>query len=171
MVITRDMLRRVNRLLGLFKPPEISTVGSLDTIPTEKDKPSNHSSHDKMKKYRELYYDYPARKGYQVSLVANTNSMEPMFDSNCIIILENVQGKWSKRLQEEPFSKGDVVTYLTNVGSIIHELKEKTTWLGRPAWLLQGLNNKLPDMSKVKEDIITHRVCGIWYCKKERDGD
>jgi len=171
MVITRDMIKMVNDFINRFRTPEISTVGSLDLVPTEKDKPSNHSSLEKRKTYNSLYWLYTSKKGYRVSMVANTNSMEPMIDSNCILVLEALQGKWSWRLEKQPLEVGQTVTYDTTVGSIVHNLKVKTTWLGKPAWLLQGLNNKLPDMSKVKEDQIPYRLCGIVYCQQEREGD
>jgi len=172
MAITRELLYRVNQWLSrLGSPKQATLMGDLDMVPTQNDKPSNHSSHDLMATYRQLKKDYPGYKGYRVSTVANTNSMEPLLDDNSVLVLEVFSGKWIKRLFDQPFSKGDIVTYDSTSGSIIHVLKIKTIWLGRPAWILQGANNFLPDMSKVLESQITSRLFIQADCKQKREGD
>jgi len=157
--------------LRLNSPKSAVLVGSLDLKPSQGDKPSPHSSHVLMNVYRDEAKKHPVWLGYKVSTVANTNSMEPLLDANCVVVLELLSGEWSDRLIEQPFEKGDVVTYNTSVGSIIHVLKSRTTWLGEPAWILQGSNNFLPDMSKVLESGITGRLFKVCYCRQVIEGD
>jgi len=170
-MISRDLLDWVNSFIGRWNPPRGAAMGSLDLKPTQKDKPSNHSSHDLMQTYRRLKRSYPLYKGYRVSLVANTNSMEPLLDDNSVMVMELLQGDWSDRLFDQPLVAGDIVTYDSTSGSIIHVLKKPTTWLGKPAWILQGTNNFLPDMSKVLEEQITSRKFIQADCRQRRDGD
>jgi len=170
-MITRDLLVWVNRFISDLNKPRGAVLGGLDLKPTQKDKPSNHSSHELMATYRLQKKRYPTWKGYRVSLVANTNSMEPLLDDNSVLVMEIVGGLWKDRLLDQPFSAGDIVTYDSTVGTIIHVLKKRTTWLGESAWILQGTNNFLPDMSKVMESQITSRLFGQFDCRQRRDGD
>jgi len=85
--------------------------------------------------------------------------------------MELLQGKWTNRLELQPFKPGQTVTYDSTSGSIIHVLKKETTFLGEPAWILQGTNNFLPDMSKVPESQITSRLYIPAYCRQRREGD
>ncbi len=170
-MITRRFLDWINRMIERGNPPKTAMLGELDLVPTQSDKPSNHSSHDLMKTYRKNVKDYPQYKGYKVSTVANTNSMEPLFDANSVLILEELTGMWKYRLEEQPFKPGQIVTYDTTRGSIIHVLKTPTTFLGKPAWILQGTNNFLPDMTKVLESQITTRKYGQFDCKQIKEGD
>jgi len=173
------MVRKNRLLLDLLNswwlrvngPKSAVLLGELDLVPSQSDKPSPHSSHELMKVYQDESKKHPGWLGYKISTVANTNSMEPLLDANCVLVLELLQGDWQSRLLDQPFTVGDVVTYNTSVGSIIHVLKSKTTWLGEPAWILQGSNNFLPDMSKVLETAITARLFKIVYCRQVIEGD
>jgi len=153
---------------GLLLPPR----GELDLIPSQSDKPSPHSSLSRTKILSLLAYDFNSRTGFSVHRVANTNSMEPLFDDNSLVILEILEGKWRDlRLRLQPFVEGDVVIYKTTRGNIIHVLNTQTTFLGKKAWIIKGTNNKLPDMQKVPESAITHRLVGIMYGRQVRPGD
>lgn len=154
-------------------------IGGLITQekPTESDKPSPASSISQTAARRQLVWgDFTSENGYQIVGVANTNSMEPFIDQNCLVILEDLRGKWrDQRLRITPLAAGDIVIYEATVngrkGRIIHELKQQTTFLGKPAWIIKGYNNFLVDMAKVPETAIIQRYVGHIACRRVQSGD
>jgi hypothetical protein len=112
--------------------------------------------------------------GYQVSLVANTNSMEPFIDDNCVVALEKLNSEWREgRLKRQPLVPGDVVVWQIGKMRIIHELIRSRKFNGKMSWLIQGVNNKAPDLAGRYIDekyIVARHICTI-YTKQKRSGD
>ena len=144
---------------------------------TQADKPSAHSSLSSNwaeragKALAERIYTIDKTTNISVHSVANTNSMEPLFDDNCKVCLEELT---PVILARQPLVAGDIITYEAVYKgvktSIIHRLHSKTTFLGEPAWIVWGDNNFVPD-GKVREKLIKRRLVGIIYGKQKRDGD
>lgn len=143
--------------------------GFVETKETQADKPSAHSSFSKSKIKRIAYSAVREAKtlsdlNIETAEVSNTNSMEPFLDDNCIVLLEETP-------VGTEFWAGDIVVYQNNNKLVIHELKEKTTFLGEPAWIIKGKNNFLPDMVKVMEKDIIKRYFGHFVARPQRDND
>ena len=173
-MVTREIINFVNELFlhqANRKSPML-TGGADKSGPTQADKPSPKSSYKKSTLRSRFYTVFPKGKGHQVSYIANTNSMEPFLDDSDVVLLENLQGSYRDgRLEDEPFAPGQIVIYPTAQGRIIHTLKQKTMFLGWPAWYIQGHNNYLPDMARVPEFKISDRVVAIGYGRSVRSGD
>jgi hypothetical protein len=152
--------------------PLLHTGGRKSHEPTQNDQPSPKSSSTRNQLYSRLAKAYPSKEGFLRSGVANTNSMEPLLDDSDVVVTESLEGKWrGPRLKNQPLKEGDVVIYESNIGRIIHTLKSPTTFLGEPAWVIQGHNNFLPDMTKVPEDKIIARLVSINYGRSVRKND
>ena len=162
-----------NFLLRLARRRAALLTGGFDPgAPSQRDKPSPKSSYSVSFLRSRLLKLFPPSEGFLVSRIANTNSMEPLFDDSDLVVLELLTGRWRRdRLRREPFAPGQVVVYPSSVGRIIHVLKERTIFLGRPAWVVQGFNNFLPDMAKILEDRIESRLVLVGYGRRVREGD
>jgi len=173
-MVTQELLNWVNNFLlrnaARYRPT--ATGGWEPGGPTQQDKPSPKSSLTANYLSGKLRQIFKPQGGYQVSRVANTNSMEPLLDDSDVVVLEELTGEQREpRLTRQPFAPGQVVIYPSTVGRIIHTLKTRTTFLGKPAWIIQGANNFLPDMAKVPEEKIEARLVAIAYGRSVREGD
>jgi hypothetical protein len=97
--------------------------------------------------------------------VANTNSMIPTLDNNCVILLEKVVF--------EALSEGDIVRFRGNPALwgresfILHRLNERTA---RGWWPLGDGNTKM-DPEVVTPENFDRRVCGILYARRLENTD
>lgn len=166
------LLETLNDVLLKRRNNQQPELGYYDTgLPTQKDKPSPKSSVTVVDHYQRLRKVYPSTQGYDVSFIANTNSMEPFLDDSDLVVLEDVRGKWAKRLLQEPLASGQIIIYEAPDGKrIIHTLRQPATFLGQPAWVVQGNNNFLPD-PKVSEHAIIARLVAVAYGRRLREGD
>lgn len=156
-------LRHIQRHRATLVPAD----GWEDTKATQADKPSPHSSQSTAQLIKRLLKAFPPREGFRISQVAGTNSMEPMIDANSVVVLERLT---PAILERQPLLPGDVVIYTNGGMEIIHELISETTFLGKPAWLIKGRNNFLPD-GKIPTDRILWRMVGAMHGRQQRDGD
>ena len=172
-MVTQELIDWANGVIGRISAArKILADGNLDLVPTQKDKPSPKSSLTRTYLRSKALKVFTAALGYELNYVANTNSMEPLFDDSDVVLLESLQGKWrATRLRRQPLEEGQVVTYSSSVGTIIHVLKERLEEDGIVYWTLQGANNFLPDMSKVPEAAIKARLAGVLYGRSVRKGD
>lgn len=99
--------------------------------------------------------------------IANTNSMLPLMDANCVVLLE--------RTPFESLRPGDIVTYrstrqnLAGVNlTILHRLGERDA-AGR--FVIAGDNNAVNDGERVSRDNFDRRLCGILYGAKNATTD
>jgi len=159
---------RVNRLIEALKFVEPS--GTIDLKPSQKDKPSPHAGLSMSELRRRLITAFPYSEGYKISYVANTNSMEPLIDDNSIAVQERLDvPKWRvKFLKKAGFKKGDIVVYSWRGIRFIHMLQLYQRGRG---WLVQGVNNKVPDPFYVPEKAILSRVVCIGYSVQKRRRD
>lgn len=91
--------------------------------------------------------------------VANTNSMVPTLDNNCILLLEKV-----------PFaslSEGDIVRFKRGTDFIGHRLNRRVA----RGWEVMGDGNGQIDQELVTEANFDRRVMGILYARREADTD
>lgn len=168
-----DNASLVNWFLAKFntKKSTVQTITFDETFDegkaTQADKPSPHSSYT----WDDL--QVRARHGFQDDnihcyRVANTNSMEPIFDDNSLVIMETLN---ENLLKTQPLTEGDIIIYRNSAGlSIIHRLTTRGTFLGKPAWLVKGDNNYFPD-GWVQDRQITERLVGVLYGRQNRPGD
>lgn len=133
---------------------------------TQADKPSPHSSYTLEQAWVRARKAFPEEE-IRVWDVANTNSMEPLFDDNCQVITEQCT---SGRLALQPFSKGDIVVYQNGENLIIHRLQRSLTVGDRPVWQIGGDNNIFPD-GFIPESMIKYRLVGILYARQRRKDD
>ena len=95
-------------------------------------------------------------QGAILAAFADTNSMDPVFDagSNAIEIVPK---------SASALKVGDIVSYSTQYGTIIHRIIEigndEKGWYA----IFQGDNNPIPDPDKVRWDQIKRVVVGIIY--------
>ena len=87
---------------------------------------------------------------------ADTNSMDPVLDAkhNAIEVVPR---------RESEVQVGDIVSYKTDYGSIIHRIKE----IGQDndGWyaIFQGDNNPVPDPGRIRFDQIQRKIVAIIY--------
>jgi hypothetical protein len=144
----------------------IKILGNNNEEPTQSDKPSPHSNYSKQELWRRARKSFP-EDNISIFEVANTNSMEPLFDDNCQVIMEDVSVGANIR---QPLVEGDIVVYESNGGLIIHRLTEQRLINNDIYWLLRGDNNFLPD-GWIKQSRIKYRLVGVLYGSQERKGD
>jgi hypothetical protein len=146
-----------------------STVKEGNTLivgdATQKDKPSPHSSFTTYELWKRIRKSFP-EDNFKVYDVANTNSMEPLFDDNCQVLMEAVTPEC---VAKQPLTAGDIVVYANNGNLIIHRLLE-SRMLGSKCWLIGGDNNFMPD-GWVPENRIKYRLVGILCGKANRPDD
>lgn len=161
------LMNILNEILSSIGKPK--TGGSLNLEETQKDKISPHSSLEINELSIRLRRAFPPQAGYKVVGIANTNSMEPLFDDNSIIVEEDLTtAKWRKVfLERQPLVAGDIIVYDAGKYRIIHMLIKKTN----KGWLIKGTNNKTPDLKLIKEEKILNRLAIIGYAKQKRSGD
>lgn len=138
--------------------------GKNKTEPTQQNKPSPASSLNINTTFAKLKQLFPQ---YKVSFIANTNSMEPLIDYNCITISENIT---NAVLKKQPLDKGDIVIYDRGRGRIIHELIEPYTKNNVKGWIIKGQNNFTID-GFIETQYIKQRVVSIWYTQRTHKGD
>lgn len=134
--------------------------------PTQSDKPSPHSSFTTLELWKRIRKGFP-EDSIRVFEVANTNSMEPLFDDNCQVIMEELG---YTNLQKQPLLVGDIVVYEYKGMLIIHRLLEYRMINDKKNWLIGGDNNFIPD-GWVPEQYIKYRLVGILYGKPNRPND
>ena len=131
--------------------PEYSKFPEL--IP-ERDSPGDH-----IKEYQ--IHVYPDKVVIDVqqpilAAFADTNSMDPVFDArhNAIEIIPQ---------RESDIQVGDIVSYQTEYGSIIHRVKEigqdESGWYA----IFQGDNNPVPDPGRIRFDQINRKAIAFIY--------
>lgn len=170
-MIGQDIIDYINKIWN--KGNSIEPAGEWgDTKPTQSDKPSPSAYGSLQEAADGLKRAFPYEEGYKVSLIANTNSMEPFIDDNTVVVSERLDtSKFREKfLKEVPFRAGQVVIWQSNKGRIIHRLREETVFLGKPAWIIWGDNNHFPD-GKIPESHIVARLKALAYCEPRRDND
>lgn len=158
----------VNYFYSFFgsKKTVIGTTLFDGGTPSQADKPSPHSSYTTSDLWKRARKAFP-EDNIRVFEVANTNSMEPLFDDNCQVITETTT---PAVLALQPLRCGDIVIYTAGEGLIIHRLKENRLINGKEYWLLAGDNNFVPD-GWVETSRIAFRVVGILYGRQVRTND
>jgi len=170
MTITRSMIQWVNEII--FRRSNAAFIKDLPTdiiIPTQSDKPSPHSSLSLAQTKSQLG-KYSTNKGYYLAGVANTNSMEPLFDDNCIVAMEKLDKEWGPgRLSKQPLTPGDIVVWRYGLMGIIHILVKEVD----DGWIIKGWNNFKADLGgkAVPRYLIESRLVAIGYSKQQRDND
>ena len=120
----------------------------------------------------------PAARGFAVNLyvahgldvqtgtVANTNSMVPTLDDNCVLLLDNCPF--------DALEEGDMVFYRSNSaawqqagGMICHRLSQRQPG----GWWPLGDNNARMDPELVTRDNYHRRVMGVLYCRRKPTTD
>lgn len=150
----------------------ITSVSELfdesDLKPTEKDKPSAHSSLSKseaMIKLKKIFYT----SKYQIVTVRNTNSMEPFIDSNSIIVTEKLS---ESVLNTQPMTIGDICVYEGKIRGvktlIIHRIQGMN--LDKTLYRFKGDNNFKQD-PWVEKSQIKYRYIGQIQTRIELVGD
>jgi hypothetical protein len=132
---------------------------------TQADKPSPHSSFTTTELWKRIRKGFP-EDNIKVFEVANTNSMEPLFDDNSQVICETINDEVVKKQALVP---GDIVVYSYGGNLIIHRLMESQD-LGGKHWLIKGDNNYLPD-GWVPETAIKYRYVGALCGRQNRIND
>lgn len=172
----RDLANTIWNLLGQInairkQAPDNACVvpphrGNND--PTQSDKPSPHSSMNLFELHKAAAKSFPDGERFEVFYIANTNSMEPVLDDNCIVITEKLN---ANMLEKDPLQRGDIVIYPWFDKLIIHRLTGAVTDTdGKRVWTIKGDNNYLPD-APVPEPKIKSRVVAIYYGKPMRSED
>jgi hypothetical protein len=163
-----EIINYINqKLLSIQQQGTIIGDAFEESKPSQADKPSAHSSLSQglLSRMAGRCIEEAKKSGKKLSTsyVANTNSMEPFIDDNCIVLLEDSPAGTK-------FYPGDIVVYNNGGTLIIHTLKDKTTFLGEPAWIIQGYNNFLPD-GKIPEKLIVKRYVGHFVGVPNREND
>lgn len=84
--------------------------------------------------------------------IANTNSMVPTLDANCVVLLE--------KCDFAALTEGDIVTYRSTSGLLVcHRLNERTP----RGWWPLGDGNGSMDRELVTAANFDRRLCGILY--------
>lgn len=173
MAITQAMVDFFNYLFNKPEPQHASVIDgevSEETKPTQSNKPSPSSSISIADAYRKLKKVYPEKEGFTISQIANTNSMEPYIDANCLVVLEVLDDTWrSGRLNRQPLKKGDVVVWNAGTTRIIHEIID----VKPDGYVIKGKNNFSSDLfgRPISEKLIVCRLHAIVYCRQDVDGD
>lgn len=146
---------------------QIGNVG-YDTGPNQSDKPSAHSSLT-MTEIKQGFNGYWKKKGYTYFTVANTNSMEPWIDENCIVGVETLN---EQRLAKQPISVGDVVIYKRVWNNALQLVIHRVTMLDNEGkkFYIKGDNNYFSD-GWIKIEDVKYRMFQITYAQQIRQGD
>jgi hypothetical protein len=170
--------RASNRPISADRIPADAPMVFFDGWPTglfkpnHQDKPSPHASLDRW--YNEIeqteaLFRLPRYHVYKE--LPNTNSMEPIIDTNTIIILEALT---PRVLRQQPLQSGDIVTWLDDAADygVLHRV------LGvKPnnQFYIKGDNCVYPDhingRPEIPGDYIIDRVVGLIYTRQEREHD
>lgn len=164
-----SIIWRAYLFLGkLIHPPsELPLLGAdHHAYPSHGDKPSPHSSIPLDELHAKAQRDWPSDR-FCISMVANTNSMEPLIDDNSVVVLEVLT---PEVLTTEPLQAGDVVVFEHEGRAIIHMLLRYRIYEGRFWWMIGGLNNYLPD-GEICASQATHRLVAVYYGQSLRPGD
>ena len=160
-----DNAELVNAILAIMEERQKTIYISSFTPspPTQQVKPSAHSS--RRDNYQRLVLAYPPPE-FEVVGIAATNSMEPLLDDDCNVVLEILT---PGVLAACPLSLGDICTYrYSPVMTIIHRLEHQNP---DGSFFVQGDNNFLPDMTLLKPEQFLGRVVVISYGLHDRPGD
>lgn len=175
----REWIKRIRdypRLEGELREIERRVV-FLDgfSSATQKDKPSP-SSHLSVEYWRNwLEYERPRSQGWFVTMMSDTNSMEPLLDTNSVVLwvdLRTTEGQAT--IEFEPLRVGDVCGYYTKslgvgVTIVAHEIVEIDR--KNKLYKFKGYNNWAGDVGWVKEENIILRFAGLFVGKKLKEGD
>jgi hypothetical protein len=165
-----ELVNYFYKLVGRGNNKAIATYDSTVLFdggkPTQSDKPSPHSSYELNDLWRRSRKAFPEDRVH-VFEVANTNSMEPLFDDNCQVITETID---AIVLKNQPLTKGDIVVYGRGDSLIIHRLMESRLINNTEYWLISGDNNYVPD-GWIKTGDIHYRLVGILYGRQRRTND
>ncbi|MBW3014069.1 hypothetical protein KY335_02400 [Candidatus Woesearchaeota archaeon] len=121
--------------------------------------PERDSPGDYIKEYQ--IHVYPDKVTFDVqqpilAAFADTNSMDPVFDAqhNAIEVVPQ---------RTTDVQVGDMVSYKTAYGSIIHRVKE--VGQDEDGWyaIFQGDNNPVPDPGRIRFDQIQRKIIAIIY--------
>jgi|GEM_PF-3490982 len=139
--------------------------------PTQRNKPSAHSSLTKSEAKSKLRSKFPYPK-YQIFYVSNTNSMEPFIDANSIVLCEKVT---DEVLAKQPLVKGDICIYRADapIGGyryIIHRIVDVREKDGEKQYKFLGDNNFWSD-GWVRLDQIKWRYVGQLQTRQLEEGD
>ena len=128
-----------------------------DLKPTQKDKPSAHSSLELKETYKKIKNTYP-EPNYRLFSVTNTNSMEPFIDYNSLVITEKIR---YSILQKQPLGIGDICIYEGTIRGrqvmIIHRIKKINN--DKSKYYFLGDNNFFGD-GWITLKNIKYRYCG-----------
>lgn len=171
--------RRFFRSLLWCDASKVLTEGDLEDKPTQRDKPSPSSHFPRDELLRKKKRQWPRRDGYWITLVANTNSMEPVIDDNSVVVCEDLRTvKGKEFLEEWPLQIGDVCVYVGDQKLwggrpwIIHQIYQiKTDAYGDKSYKFRGVNNFGVDPGWVWEENIILRAFEFCSARHLREGD
>lgn len=174
-------------LAKIRTPSATIDYGELEsTPPTEKDKPSPSSHWVLNDLYKRLKRQWSTSQGYRVSLIANTNSMEPIIDDHTVSVSEDfTTAKGKEYLKLVPISEGDICVYEADPKiwgynqvngekvpfRVVHEVIMIQQINNQPHYRFKGVNNKLPDPGWIKEEKIVARSFSWNNARQPRKGD
>ena len=141
---------------------------SYNSIPTQADKPSNHSSLTLAEGINLAQLICSKEKGCMWSFVSNTNSMEPKLDDNNIVVLEPLN---DARLIKQQLVGGQTVIYHYKNDekmSIIHRIQAPGP--KKKGFYFKGDNNFHSD-GYVPVEWCKYRLMVKIYTRQRREGD
>jgi hypothetical protein len=174
----------INEILAIIKRQRKGCsaipAGELDMQPKQRDKPSPSSHWELMELYKLLKRRWSYSKGYGLTLVANTNSMEPIIDDHSVVVYEDFRGKEEGHLMRKrwPIRKGDICIYRVDPAKwsgfdrILHQVTQvrKNGEFGYE-YKFRGVNNFFNDPEWVSEARILGRAFLFANAKQEREND
>lgn len=131
---------------------------------TQKDKPTPHSSMTIATAIDKARKVFPSLT-YKISTISNTNSMEPLMDDNCIVVLEKIT---ESVLRRQPIVVGDVCVWNKQGRKIIHRILRISD--SGKSFYFQGDNNFFAD-GWIPITLVESRLAALFYCKARRDND
>ena len=147
--------------------------------PTQKNKPSPSSHFSVMQLYNRKRKQYRSQDGYFVTLVTNTNSMEPLIDDNSVIVCEDLRHSKGKRwLEDWPLRVGDVCIYWGDRAvwgkdmMVLHQISRVyVDKEGFGFYKFRGVNNWSSDHGWIPEGAVMGRAFEFCSARQLRDGD
>ena len=157
----------------------IATIGEvLDQTPSQHNKPSPTSHWNLTQLYWSKRKEWPSKHGYHISLIANTNSMEPVIDDNTVVVSEDFSTEEGKEFRDEwPIRVGDICVYEADpkywggYSRIIHRIVDVKEENGNLLYKFRGNNNYSNDPGWIPEDKILLRCFEFSNARQPRVGD